>query len=399
MKRALGICVLLVFPLTLYAEVGDLKPVPGEAMQSAPLYAGGDSFTKCRKGDGTVSKHAMAVALKAPPPSNLRIKVAIDSDSPDSKVPNVVRLDFTRQGRFAGAPVVPLVRTSRGSQFNGQIGPATVQVPRGKTSLPVHVSGRYYKSGDYRNVTLSLSTALEGTCQFGEKTYPVRIIDGNSNLRCGDTTRPQRRGGKVRGLIWGDRLIVDTGDGKFGGAVEKSYYGHPVMVDGAWYDVKLSSDGTKVSATPSDLETAKLKIPHDRWTITLAGAKYVFALSGKDEPVEIPADRYTVTQFCQFDKGKRMNRLASGDLDARRGTAKALNVPAGETTELAIGTPLTASIKTKTRRRVVSMDFKLTDASGAETTVYLGKGGRPTPKLEVLDSDGKRVHSGNFEYG
>ena len=36
--------------------------------------------------------------------------------------------------------------------------------------------------------------------------------------------------------------------------------GHPALVDGVWYDVKLSEDGAKISAGPADILMGKLKI-------------------------------------------------------------------------------------------------------------------------------------------
>jgi hypothetical protein len=311
-------------------------------------------------------------------------------------------LDFTNKGEFEGAPAVPLVDERTRGSSNGQIGPAVIQVVRNGKTIPVTVSGSYQKSASYRHLTLDMGTALEGTCQFGKKTYPLRIIDGNNNLRCGDvvTSGPQAFMGKVAG----DSLAIDTGDGKFKTSVRKSYYGQPALVDGVWYDVAISTDGTKVTAEPAKIESAKLKIAHDEWRIRLAGAKYVLTLSGSGDPVEIPADHYVVLEFRQSvkDETPRGAALTSG---GKGGKAARFKAPPGETTELAIGAPLTASItltasiKAKTHGRAVSMDFKLTDASGAEATVAPNKGGRPTPKVEVLDSEGKRVHSGNFEYG
>jgi hypothetical protein len=46
------------------------------------------------------------------------------------------------------------------------------------------------------------------------------------------------------------------------------------------------------------------------------------------------------------------------------------------------------------------MSFAVTDAAGlAVEDLRLPTGQRPTPKVKVLDAQGKVVHEGTFEYG
>ena len=402
MKRLLVLCVLLMLPTGLEADVGDLTPVPSEpnlSLQRADLRAGPRNFANRTDGDGTISRHAVIATFRLP--SGPPLKVAIDSKSADAKAPEVIRMDFTGEGKFQDTPVVPLVAHQSGRNFHARIGPATIQVQRNGKSIPVRVSGQYNKGAGYRNLSLRLATALQGDCRFGDKTYRVRIIDCDNNLQCRDKAKTSTRRGKVTGIRMGDTLAVDTGEGKFGESVATSFYGQPVLVDGTWYDVTVSPDGTKVTAEPSNIKSAILKIPHDKWQISLAGKKSILVLSGSQEAVEIPADFYTIVDFQQYGEVKDGFRaqLTTGREELSRGRAKTFNAPEGETAEPVVGTPLVASIKAKVRRRAVQMDFRIVDASGASVDLSLGGGSQVTPKLEVRDATGKKVHTGKFEYG
>ena len=311
---------------------------------------------------------------------------------------DVVRFDFTGKGQFDDQQVTPIKKKPKGSpprRERGEFGPATFQIQRDGKSIPVTAWGHYYISKDYRYIVAFLGTALEGFCKFGDKTYMVRLVDGNSNLSCGDKSQYQ----KNRRVIVGDTLLIDVGDGKFQQPeqIKKSLYGSPVLVDGVWYDVKLSADGLEIAATPSTAKTAKLKINHDNWSIQLLCETGILIFSGSTEPVEIPAGKYTVMQFTesQKDKGGRMVPITLGQQNLYRGKAKTFNTEANKTFELVIGSPLTARVKINSRGRSVSMNFELTDTAGMMVDPMFNN----KPLVEVFDDKGKLVHTGKFEYG
>ena len=398
MRWIVGLCTVVVLTGVLYAAVGDLTPVavePGEALQIVGLSGLPNSFTKPTPGDGTVSPRATVVVLKSASPPGISVKAAIDSQSPDAKAPDVVRLNFAGSGGFEGNPAIPLSGRKEGPVFSGKLKPTTIQVQRDGKVIPVTIDGHYTKQPGYRYLVLRAGTALAGKCRFGEKVYDVRVVDGNANLTCGDKTTPRAAMGSNRSPGRGDTLVVD-----YGGSISRSFYGHPALVDGLWYDVKLSEDGAKISATPADIKTATLKIPNDNWSLRLAGKKHVLTVSGSDKPVTIPADTYTMVQFAQDakdDDGKESWLV----FDARWVSKKRIfKASPGQTVELAVGTPLTAKVECKVHGRAVSMNLKIVDASGEEGD-YLVKSesGRPDPKMEVFDAEGKKVYSGNFEYG
>jgi len=344
-------------------------------------------FTKPKKDDGTVSKKALIAKL-----SKRNIKVAIDFQSPDSQEFDVVRFDFTGKGQFNDQLVVPLKKMGKASSPHRQLGPATFQIQRDGKSIHVTVRGHYYISSGHRYIVVFLGTALEGPCKFGDKTYKVRLVDGNNNLRCGDKSKFIQN----RRVVVGDTLLIDLGDGNFK-HVKKSLYGSPVLIDGVWYDVALSPDKSEITASPSTAKTAKLKINHDSWSIQLVGKNGILMFSGSTEPTEIPAGKYRVMQFTQSekDKGGRMVSLTVGQDNLRSGKAKTFNVEANQTFELAVGTPLTARVKIKPRGRSLKMNFELTDVSGMK----VGPMHNNKPQVEVFDVKGELVHTGKFEYG
>ena len=451
MKRLFGLSVLLLLSTALQADVGDLTPVTSDLVRLldgiSRLTGGPGNFTKPTEGDGTVNKGAMiatlglksqqpspAFSITVGKPSNSPdaealksprrllgnrsefegepiLKLAIDSDSPDAETPNLVRLDFSGQGEFEGKPVVPLKMRSEGGVTRGRIGPADIRIQRNGKTIPAYVLGSYYnyKKAEYRTISLSVPTALEGECRFGQKTYYVRIMDKNSNLRWSDKATPRFRAGKVVGINRGDLLLIGI---KTEGSREPSgrkevYYGYPVQVDGVWYDVKVSDDGTKVTAEPVDVKATKLKIDYDEWRIELVSKENIFQLSGgSTHPVDIPAGEYTVA-FFSFDtidrEQGRVVRMWCGREDLPKGKAKTFSALAGQTVELKVDLPLTAAIKYwRIGARSVTMNFHLTDASGTvmdHFSVSSPSQGRGLgPQVEVYDAKGQLVHTGKFEY-
>ena len=406
MKRNALILALLVLPSLVLAADGQLRPVacpPGLSLDRRSLGAYDRQFIKPKETPGAVNPHAVVAVIRGAP---LELAIALDSEKPGAKAPNLLRFDFTGTRQFAGTPTVPLKPGPRSEGgFRASFGPATIQVEHGRRTVPVSVQGSYSKRRSYRWLTLTLSTALEGRLAFGSKTYAVRVVDGNGNLALGDKAALMRSGTRIFGIQPGDTLAIDTGGGWADPKVVKAYYGEPVQVDGAWFDVALSPDRKAIHAKPSAAKFARLKIAHKKWSVKLAGAKHIVMLEGSNEPVTLPADTYTVVEFVETaasDAGIE-SRLASGQMDLYRGKAKTFEAPAGKTTELAVGSPLTASIATTVRKQAVLMDFKLTDAAGLSAQVVVAqpdKGLRqPKPGVEVLDALGESVHTGKFEYG
>jgi len=275
------------------------------------------------------------------------------------------------------------------------------------------VHGSYYKEPTYRGLQVYLGTALAGRCAFGRQVSAVRLIDDNCNLALGDATKVSYKDGKIANLsltrgLDADTLAVDTGDGTFKkGPVQTSLCGQPVLVNGAWYEVKVSPDGTKISAAPTGAKSGWIRFAHRTTGAVLLGTKAVFEVSDSQKPVAVPADRYLIARYQMSLEADRPDRPRP-TMTAEMG--KLFDVPAGETLTAPIGPPLTASVEVSHgfggilgSSKAVVLSLSLVDAGGAKVS-YLhlpgGKYGRPAPpKVTIHDANGKEVYTCTMEYG
>lgn len=399
MKRAIGLIILLGLAPLAQGAVGELKAVsvsPGQALEQASLQARSKDFAKAGGGDGLVSKHAMVATLRG---GGTVIKAALDSKSPTGEVPNLIRLDLSGKGKFKGCPAVALTLPAGGTSATARrIGPATIRVQRDGRTIPLQVRGYYYKSGNYRQLYMQFGTALEGSCAFGAKVRRVRIIDGDGNFRCGDPLKLKVKDAKTGEIAMGDTLQVLRGD-KGASVEQRVFFGQRVKVDGKWYDVKISPDGSKVSAAVAKVQMGQVRIPRERWSATLVGTKHLLKLSGGTKPVEAPASQYVFMAYGELHKDGARLRCAGGR--APRGARKVFTVSAGKVTDLAAGSPLTAGLDVMSGGGQTIFSLMLFDASGATVAdLAIAGGKRPdAPQIEVHDAASKKIYDGKMRYG
>ena len=400
-RLILAVCVLAPALAASGAEPVRIACDPSEALGQGmiTISASGTDRTKPAKGSGTVNTHAVVLTLRGPA---VPVKVAIDSVKADATAPDVLRLDFSGKGQFAGAPTVPLKAESTGGQyFMATFGPQAIRAVLGGDAVPVIISGEYMKMGNYRSLHMSVGTALQGKANFRQRAASVRIIDGDGDLKLGSAWRASS--GRVRP---GDTLIIDTGDGSFTKSVVKTCYGSPVEIDGAWYDVRLAKNAKTITATPLKLDLGKVRIDHPKWSCMLVGKKYLLWLSGGPKPVTVPADQYVLVRYEQWgpaDAAGRRAHLSCNDLEmGASGKIASVAVTGGKTAEVTIGSPLTASITTARRSGGrLSLSLVLVDASGRRVgDLQMANGKRPpAPKVVVRNADGKQVYTCSLEYG
>lgn len=103
--------------------------------------------------------------------------MAIDSDSADVKQPDLVRIDFSGQGKFDKDDKNSVLPLKAREGFAGstdvyvaEIGPKLLQMSREGKTIPVTVWGTYQKVSRSRYIYLYVCAAIEGKCKFGEKT-------------------------------------------------------------------------------------------------------------------------------------------------------------------------------------------------------------------------------------
>lgn len=388
------------------ARAGELQFVKAHEFgkYSGMLWANEESaFEKPGPDACTVHKGAIVATL---PFRDGHMKLAIDATSAEASLPDVLRLDFTGEGRFHDAPTVPIKADHRGDWLHCRAEAETITVELDGQSLPVTIGRFYYRkpTRGARYLRLQLSTVAEGTCRFGDKEYAVRLIDGNNNLRLGDALAVERVDGRVRHIFNGDTVAIDTERSGFnGGRGVRVLLGHRAKVDGQWYEIEVSEDGRNISAERVKPEMAELVIDHDEWRATLCGVMYEVQLSGGRTPVKLPADDYSVIRFSQFkpmENGRVKAELqVNGYIPGRLGFFEALG---GETTSVKIGEPLTARATFHKQGPTDQYWFQaeLSDAGNHGVThVSLGGGRRPpAPRIDFFAGD-ESIGQLSLEYG
>jgi hypothetical protein len=326
------------------------------------------------------------------------VQIAIDSAKPDATQPDLVRLDFSGKGKFTGAPTASIKMRPSGSRgaTMGTVGPVIVAVKRDGQSIPVFIRGTYWKQNTSRGLSLMLTSAVEGSCKFGAKTYPVRVIDGNSNLKFTDALKPPYRPSTTMAF---DRITVGDSNGAFSRNSAGSYVGQPISVDGKLYSVDIS--GMKIKATPMKIAGGSVKVNAPRWSCTLVGKKYYLSLTGGKAPVSVPADEYVTANYTVFTGSDPRKRCATiRGYGSYRG-GKAFTVGSGQTVDLALGAPIEATVLASKRAGKVSINLMMKDPLGGRISSITTEEGKrpPAPSIDVVDKSGKTVYTAKLEYG
>jgi hypothetical protein len=404
--------VVLAIPHVAFA--GDLKPCicdPRTAMSDmADAVAIGQEFIKPPEGAGTVNPGAVITTLAGLG----NVKVAVDAAKADAKAPDTIRFDFTGQGKFSDAFSTPLEVVEQpgapNEMFQGTLGPATFDFKNGDKVVKVSVYGSYTRmsvpasfsfhlpgmkpsSTVYRNLVVTMICAAEGTCDFGGKSYKVRLLDGNRNFKLGDASKVEDAG-----RIVGDVLLVDTGDGAFSMAsktvsFKKVFVGQPVILDGKAYAVTINDDASRIQAAKADVPMGMVKIDHPNWAARFIGKKYHSDVIGTDKPDWLPADTYTIKSYGENGEGHSEIAI--------RQMAGAAEVAAGKTTDVKVGSPLTVGLSAQQSGGNVEFNLDCKDVSGSQVVGIgnLKSEPPPPPKFTVLDSSGKQVYQAALEYG
>jgi hypothetical protein len=188
------------------------------------------------------------------------------------------------------------------------------------------------------------------------------------------------------------------------GSLIEGYYGQPVMIDGKCYEVRISPDGAGVFAHALDIPVGRIRVAHDRWDAMLVGTKYFLKVSGGKAPIDVPADRYVVTHYREFPPAGspvRDAQLMVGQRNRQTGKPITWDVPAGAFADIAVGTPLAASLElTEHRQDAADLRFNMADAGGAQIDVLVVTGwsyrGPYPPAVSIIDPEGQVVHEGQI---
>jgi hypothetical protein len=395
-KVVLSLCVLgLAAAWAFGSEEGILKPVAIEPRSVPSLGPNGGSlyghqFGKPGEDAGTVNPHAVFTTLQT---MFSPVSVAIDSRQADAAGPDVVRIDFTGQGKFQDAVVAELRQQGGPGSGSFEIVPTPTQVKRDDGTIP----------GAFRQVTLTVLTGLEGLCRFGDSVRKVRAIDMTGNLRISEIANMPFRRESLMGYPSGDVVVVADANGKFDPPAGIAYVGRNVFLDGKAWRITVSDDGTKITAEKVDVQTGQVKLAHGFSSGTLVSRNYIFQLppqygpkdAAKEEAatLTLPVDQYAFLSLSQSEmQGRSQLQLTGVNAPA------VFAVEAGKTLDLAAGTPLTAAIEVQLAGRQATFSLKVADGIGNRVEMIIANGRQPEPVVEVLDEKGEVVHSGKMAY-
>jgi hypothetical protein len=395
MKHLLAAALAIGLAASAYGATGDLTPKALDQPFSGGwmVQMNGQEFRPAPAGCGTVNPAAKIITLRG---NTVTIMAAIDSAKADDKVLDILRVDVSGKGQFAGAPFVKIAWPAADGTGSAGLGPMTVMLPReGAAPLPALISGYITGSaGGVASVYMMVGACLEGPCAFGDKVHTVRLVDTTGNLKMDDPAKVEAKDGIARQLLPGDLIDVNIEDGQ---PKQSGYYGHPVLVDGKWYDVTVSADGAKVSAAPTKGPFGQIKIDADSWTAFLLGPDRVLQIKDAKGSVEVPAGRYVLLAADL----KRGNTTASlRDNRMYGGKPETVEVVADKTLEDLVGAGLTASVKVTQNGRTVLFDPSLLDEGGRSIASLSSNSpaGDKLGRFEVTGADGKLVYSANLEF-
>lgn len=383
--------------------------------QSPPDYTVrllGSTFAKPAEDSGTTSRHAIIADLRIERSGGKSVLMAaVDSRKSDDARPDVIRLDFTGKGNFTDAPFIGLKSETSGpkigsSPFSASFGPEVIQVKHALEVLPVLVHGQYFKSKDFRYLSVQVVVQAQGTASFAGKTHAVRLVDCNGNFNFTDAPTPAPGGGGYAGLAMGDYLSIDVKDDGFKNALTVPC-GQPVQVEGQWYKIEYAADKKQITAEPVKLPVATIKHDQPLWSCKLANKDHTLILRGGTEAIEVPAGHYSLIEYSAGEALKSKSEQGLEDsfvqvrgVNASTGKVQQIVLEEGKASPLAVGVPLQAKCISQTSGRDITFNMQLADRAGNKASVVFGpKAPRSEPRVSVIDDSGKKVYENTLEFG
>jgi hypothetical protein len=404
----LALGCLLLSPGLAAAGAGDLKPVacdPAEVLPYPAAYVGVTLAQKATDADAPLSARAQ---IGTGTVGNLDVRAAADYSNASAEKADLLWVDLTGKGKFGAKGRLAMTKMPNASSttYCATCGPASLPASHDGRDFLVGVRGYYYGYGERHRASLAMVVVVQGKCRFGSKLLPIRFVDSGGNFRFDDRSKIEPKSPRPPAI---DLVLVDTGDGTFGGSVVRACYGQPVLVNGAWYDVRISADGTKATAQPTKVTAGLLAVPSKQWEISLVSDGRPTMVSGGAEPVPVPAGSYQLVHYREWSapdaNGRRACALA-GLGDFREGKAKTVTITAGRTAKLTAGSPFSVELSAKpSGQGSIRLGMSApTMNGGMELMLITPRGGwvfgRPArPRIRIRDESGKLVDTVSLEYG
>ena len=373
-------------PLPMNSPLGKLHYFPARYNSGESIAITDPSaFTKVPPGHGTVSDRAIQVSFAS---KGLPFVVAVDWTDNTKRHPDIVRVDATGKGRFHNAPTMKMgdfmSTTGRGRAYWYR--DHRVLIPFGSMGkVPVFMT-IYYVPPENQAMILRMGYAAQAICRIGKRNYRVCLVNRDYNLRFGGPVGGKGPGKYVHGT---DIIYVESGRrfmnlSHSDSWLDTGFMGHPVFVDGAFYEFVVSDDGKNIQAKPYAGAMGKIKIDHPAWEALFHG-KQRFWVRGRKAPVAVPVGDYTMRYYKEWTSLKLRLDKPAGQIGLTAPEQGAFKIREGETTTLTIGSPLNGAIVFEREGNELLLGIKWKDCNGNE----LGRGAFQQPVIQIAGLDGK----------
>lgn len=320
--------------------------------------------------------------------------------------------DLTRSGE------VVKITGSQNTQRTVLVSPIRRSCTQNHTETPAWISLQLYDRPDLRYFLHASITCLQGKVKFGTREMLMAIYlrepfatEAAAARWRFDIPRVEGRSG-LRYVQTGNPFFLDlNGNGRFDQVNPWSLAGEAVFptrlvqVDGSYYEFDLDPKASRVRISPVKPQLGKLTLPENVAMVTVAGPEFAASLDKRRSQVELPVGRY-IALSCKY-------QTSSGCIDTNDYLGKNIfEVTPGATATFQAGPPLEFKISNSWSRerdpdgkmrqgRTLSLRLEGTDTAGRQLSSVMTASGKrpPAPRFNIVDSDGKTIHSGQFEYG
>jgi hypothetical protein len=206
-----------------------------------------------------------------------------------------------------------------------------------------------------------------------------------------------------QGLFKGDRFFVDL---KGNDASERRSermdsfpYGRYTRIEGVWYSIVASPDGSRVEISRAQPALGKIEVPSRITDLTLSSPTQPLHLKFVDGSDDAVVGTYRVHWVRLLAEGEHFTGRALQGSFLGRGTE--LTVVEGQSTRLEAGLPLKVEPQILVdEERTLGIRLQITGAGG-ESYRWSPRRGDSSSRagFEILDSSGEQIASGKFEYG
>jgi len=246
------------------------------------------------------------------------------------------------------------------------------------------------------HANLRNSSYYGGEAIFHGKKHRIAIADLNSNGLFNDVE--QR-------LFQGDRFFVDLNDDgqcRNDRTHEESFpYGGYTRIDGDWYSMVASPDGSRVEIASAHHPLGKIKAPAQIGRALLVSAAQTLRLDFEDGYDWGVAGDYRIdsVELLAEDEPPRGWALAGSFGDK----SPELAIRVGESSRLVAGCPLQVEARAVRNDKAGegTVDFSLLITGIGGETYRWSRKDSSTPKagFQIVDASGREIASQEFEYG